>query len=116
MHDLLLVAGVIAVLMSVVIILQNCYIKAVQESEKAGNELIAVQHRISEEDNRAAEGKVMRVLAEQPARHREGWMSGRCENGMVITFPAEGIAPGQFAQVRITRGLRSEYEGELITQ
>ena len=80
------------------------------------NELIAVQHRISEEDNRAAEGKVMRVLAEQPARHREGWMSGRCENGMVITFPAEGIAPGQFAQVRITRGLRSEYEGELITQ
>ena len=80
------------------------------------NELIAVQHRISEEDNRAAEGKVMRVLAEQPARHREGWMSGRCENGMVVTFPAEGIAPGQFAQVRITRGLRSEYEGELITQ
>lgn len=80
------------------------------------NELIAVQHRISEEDNRAAEGKVMRVLVEQPARHREGWMSGRCENGMVITFPAEGIAPGQFAQVRITRGLRSEYEGELITQ
>ena len=80
------------------------------------NELIAVQHRISEEDNRAAEGKVMRVLAEQPARHRAGWMSGRCENGMVITFPAEGIAPGQFAQVRITRGLRSEYEGELITQ
>ena len=80
------------------------------------NELIAVQHRMSEEDNRAAEGKVMRVLVEQPARHREGWMSGRCENGMVITFPAEGIAPGQFAQVRITRGLRSEYEGELITQ
>lgn len=46
MHDLLLVAGVIAVLMSVVIILQNCYIKAVQESEKAGNELIAVQHKL----------------------------------------------------------------------
>ena len=46
MHDLLLVAGAIAVLMSVVIILQNCYIKAVQESEKAGNELIAVQHKL----------------------------------------------------------------------
>ena len=46
MHDLLLVAEVIAVLMSVVIILQNCYIKAVQESEKAGNELIAVQHKL----------------------------------------------------------------------
>lgn len=46
MHDLLLVAGVIAVLMSIVIILQNCYIKAVQESEEAGNELIAVQHKL----------------------------------------------------------------------
>ena len=87
------------------------------EKGQMTNELIAVQHRISEEDNRAAEGKVMRVATSRAvARHREGWMSGRCENGMVVTFPAEGIAPGQFAQVRITRGLRSEYEGELITQ
>ncbi len=80
------------------------------------NELIAVQHRISEEDNRAAEGKVMRVLVEQPARQHEGWMSGRCENGMVITFPAKDVHPGDFVDVRVTKGLRSEYEGGLITQ
>lgn len=52
----------------------------------------------------------MRVLAEQPARHREGWMSGRCENGMVITFPAEACS-GQFAQVRLTRGCVRNMKG-----
>lgn len=46
MHDLLLVAGIIVALMLIAIILQSCYISAVQESEKAGNELIAVQHKL----------------------------------------------------------------------
>ena len=41
------------------------------------NELIALQHTISEEDNRAMEGRVLRVLVEHPSEHREGWMTGR---------------------------------------
>lgn len=47
MHDLLLMAGyAIAVPMSIFVVLQFRYISAVQESEKAGNELIAVQHKL----------------------------------------------------------------------
>lgn len=77
------------------------------------NELIALQHTISEEDNRAMEGKVLRVLVEHPSEHRGGWMTGRCENGMLVQFPSTGQRVGTFCQVRITKGLRSEYEGEL---
>lgn len=77
------------------------------------NELIALQHTISEEDNRAMEGKVLRVLVEHPSEHREGWMTGRCENGMLVQFPSTEQRVGTFCQVRITKGLRSEYEGEL---
>lgn len=77
------------------------------------NELIALQHTISEEDNRAIEGTVLRVLVEHPSEHREGWMVGRCENGMLVQFPSTEQRVGTFCQVRITKGLRSEYEGEL---
>lgn len=77
------------------------------------NELIALQHTISEEDNRAMEGTVLRVLVEHPSEHREGWMVGRCENGMLVQFPSTEQRAGTFCQVRITKGLRSEYEGEL---
>ena len=77
------------------------------------NELIALQHTISEEDNRAMEGRVLRVLVEHPSEHREGWMTGRCENGMLVQFPSTEQRVGTFCQVRITKGLRSEYEGEL---
>lgn len=77
------------------------------------NELIALQHTISEEDNRAMEGRVLRVLVEHPSEYREGWMTGRCENGMLVQFPSTEQRVGTFCQVRITKGLRSEYEGEL---
>ena len=77
------------------------------------NELIALQHTISEEDNRAMEGRVLRVLVEHPSEHREGWMVGRCENGMLVQFPSTEQRVGTFCQVRIIKGLRSEYEGEL---
>ena len=77
------------------------------------NELIALQHTISEEDNRAMEGRVLRVLVEHPSEHREGWMTGRCENGMLVQFPSTEQRVGTFCQVRIINGLRSEYEGEL---
>ena len=77
------------------------------------NELIALQHTISEEDNRAMEGRVLRVLVEHPSEHREGWMTGRWENGMLVQFPSTEQRVGTFCHVRITKGLRSEYEGEL---
>lgn len=80
------------------------------------NELIQVQHTISEEDNRAAQGKVMRVLAEHPTEGREGWMTGRCENGMTVKFPAQHVQPGMFVNVHIDKGLRSEYEGVLTSE
>ena len=84
-----------------------------KEKTKWLNELIAAQHKISEEDNRAMEGKVLSVLTEHPAQDREGWMVGRCENGMIIKFPAKDVRAGSFVKVKVTRGLRSEYEGEL---
>lgn len=47
MYELLLIARcAIAVMMFVTIILQSRYIEALQESEKAGNELITVQRKL----------------------------------------------------------------------
>ena len=34
---------------------------------------------------------------------------------MNIHFPAQDVLPGDFVSVRVTCGLRSEYEGELIS-
>lgn len=82
-----------------------------REKTKWLNELIAAQHTISEEDNKAMEGKTVRVLVEHPAQ--EGWVVGRCENGMTIKFPAQNMREGSFVDVIITRGMRSEYEGVL---
>lgn len=32
---------------------------------------------------------------------------------MIIKFPAKDVRAGSFVKVKVTRGLRSEYEGEL---
>lgn len=85
-----------------------------KEKTKWLNELLAVQHQISEEDNKAAQGKLMRVLVEDKVQNKEGWMYGICENGMVVKFMAEGIQKGRFVDVKITKGMRSEYEGVLL--
>ena len=85
-----------------------------REKTKWLNELIGAQHQISAENNKAAEGKILRVLVEHPSTKKEGWMTGRCENGLTVRFPAKGIQAGDFVTVKITHGLRSEYEGELV--
>lgn len=86
-----------------------------EEKTRWLGELLAAQHTISEEDNRAMVGSVQRVLVTHPSNRLEGWMCGTCENGMNIHFPAQDVLPGDFASVRVTCGLRSEYEGELIS-
>ena len=86
-----------------------------EEKTRWLGELLAAQHTISEEDNRAMVGSVQRVLVTHPSNRLEGWMCGTCENGMNIHFPAQDVLPGNFVSVRVTCGLRSEYEGELIS-
>lgn len=85
-----------------------------QEKTKWLNELVDLQHHISEQDNKAAEGTVLEALVEHPAQKKEGCMIGRCENGINVCFPAQGVKAGDFVKVHITKGHRAEYEGELL--
>ncbi len=65
--------------------------ETVSEEEKGERlqRMIALQEEISAEINRSLIGREVRVLAEGPARRRDGWLVGKTAHFKTAVFPAE---------------------------
>lgn len=87
----------------------------IKDSEKAKwlNELIDLQHQISEEINRSYEGKLLRVLGENPDSSEEGFLMGHSDEGLLVKFAAPIERIGTFCTVQITQGRRAVLLGNL---
>ncbi len=66
------------------------------------NEIIALQTRIAEENNRAEIGREHVVLVEGPSRRSETQFCGRTDTNKMVVFDRKDYAPGQYVRVRIT--------------
>lgn len=66
------------------------------------NEIIALQNRISLENNQKEIGKHFRVLVEGHSKRDKDFLSGRASNNKMCVFPSKGQRPGEYAEVRIT--------------
>lgn len=80
------------------------------------NQIMSIQQRISEENNKKLFGQTIKVLIEE--KTKDGYL-GRTEfdapevDGLVFVKSAKGKAVGEFAQVKITGTLEYDLLGEL---
>jgi tRNA-2-methylthio-N6-dimethylallyladenosine synthase len=78
---------------------------AVPERESAARlmELQALQREITLARHGELVGRVLEVLVEGPSRRDAGDLTGRTRTNRIVNFPrVEGLAPGDFLDVRIT--------------
>ena len=78
--------------------------ETVSEEEKGRRlqAIIELQQAQSAEINRGLVGSSAEVLVEGPARRREGWLVGKTPQFKTAVFPANGAAPGELTEIRIT--------------
>ena len=65
-------------------------------------EIINLQGRLSAESKQRSVGKTYEVLAESISKKSSAELSGRNSQNMVVVFPKENHAPGNYVQVQIT--------------
>jgi len=67
------------------------------------NEIIALQNELSAVSKKADVGRTFEVLTEGPARKPAGAMMGRTSGNKVVVFHADGVRPGDYVSVTVTR-------------
>lgn len=84
-------------------IAQRLYPDDVAEEVKKARlaELIDLQLKRSERNNRRYIGSVVEAMAEQPSRRSAAEWMGRMRNGRKVIFPSDAVAPGAMVSVRI---------------
>jgi len=77
-------------------------------------EIIAEQNAVSRRKNKRREGEIFRVLAEGFSKKSENDLKGRNDENMVVIFPKENYAPGQYVDVLIERSSTTSLIGKAI--
>ena len=77
-------------------------------------EIINKQQELSLASNQKDIGSQMEVLAEGPSKRSKDMMMGRGGNNKVVIFPANGINPGDYVQVKITGCTSATLKGKTI--
>ena len=60
-------------------------------------------------------GQTLRVLAEEPANRRQGYLHGTADNTRSVIFKADTDLLGKFVMIKITKAISMHLvEGELV--
>ena len=89
---------------------------AVSEEEKGQRmrRLLEVQREVSSESYKRFIGRNMRVLVDGVSKKREGYVSGKSSEFIIVEFPGDSSLIGQFADVKITGAMNWAVTGEQI--
>lgn len=83
-----------------------------KEKQMRLDRLLAMQRKITLENNRSFEGSVQEVLVEGESR-RGGQIYGRISGNRIVNITANPALVGQMVKVTITRGEQNSLQGEL---
>lgn len=75
--------------------------------------LLAVVDEIAAEEGGRDAGKVMEVLVEEVNESRDGYVSGRLSNNILVHFPGDASLLGRLCRVKLTESKGFYYLGEL---
>lgn len=78
------------------------------------NQLIALQHRITVERNRARIGSIVEVLVEGGSQKDPRVLAGYSRTNRMVHFPGDHRLIGRLADVRVTEGNLTGFTGELV--
>ncbi len=76
--------------------------------------LLDVQREISSEHYKRFIGKTMRVLCEDTSKKREGWLTGKSNEFIIVEFEGDSSLIGQFVDVEITETMNWAVRGKII--
>ncbi len=75
-----------------------------EEKHRNFDELLSVQNEISKELADEHFGKIEEIMVEGPSKTDPKTLTGRTSGGKIVNFPKkEGLAPGDFIKVKITK-------------
>ena len=88
---------------------------ATSEEEKGRRmrELLEVQREVSTEHYRRFIGRTLRVLAEDVSKKREGWLTGKSSEFIIVEFEGDSSLIGQFVDVEITDAMNWAVKGKV---
>jgi tRNA-2-methylthio-N6-dimethylallyladenosine synthase len=79
------------------------------------NEIIEVQHRISQESNQKLIGHTVEVLIEGESKKSCDDWTGRTDTNKVVVFPRTGGEVGEYVRVKILRATSATLFGEIAS-
>lgn len=88
---------------------------AVSDDEKGSRmrELLEVQREVTTEHYKCFIGRTMRVLADDVSKKREGWLTGKSSEFIIVEFEGDKSLIGQFADVEITGAMNWAVTGQI---
>ncbi len=87
-----------------------------EEKGKRMRRLLEVQRGISSEHYKRFIGRTMRVLADGKAKKREGWLTGKSSEFIIVEFEGDSSLIGQFVDVEITDAMNWAVSGVIRKQ
>lgn len=78
--------------------------------------LLEVQREISAEHYRRFIGRRMRVLADEVSKKKEGFLTGKSSEFIIVEFPGDSSLIGQFVDVEITGAMNWAVTGKIINE
>ena len=77
-------------------------------------ELLEVQREISTENYKRFIGRKMRVLVDSVSKKREGYVTGKSDEFIIVEFKGDKSLIGQFVETEITDAMNWAVTGKMI--
>jgi tRNA-2-methylthio-N6-dimethylallyladenosine synthase len=84
-----------------------------EEKGRRMRELLEVQREVSTEHYKRFIGRTMRVLAEGTSKKKEGWLTGKSSEFIIVEFEGDSSLIGQFVDVEITDAMNWAVSGHI---
>ena len=84
-----------------------------EEKGRRMRKLLEVQREVSTEHYKRFVGRTMRVLAEDRAKKKEGWLTGKSSEFIIVEFEGDSSLIGQFVDVEITGSMNWAVTGKI---
>ena len=84
-----------------------------EEKGRRMRKLLEVQREVSTEHYKRFIGKTMRVLAEDVSKKKEGWLTGKSSEFIIVEFEGASSLIGQFVDVEITGAMNWAVTGKI---
>ena len=84
-----------------------------EEKGRRMRELLEVQREVSTEHYKRFVGRTMRVLVDDVAKKKAGWLTGKSSEFIIVEFEGDSSLIGQFVDVEITGSMNWAVTGKI---